>query len=230
MFRVTSIATFALLATATTPLMAADLLGRQAPPTFKAASDVPLSWYVHVGAGALILSESAKMTAGGAALPGASIKIDPQFTPIVEVGYFVTPNVAVSLTGGLPPRIDVLGKGAIAGLGTLGKAVYGPATLTAHYHFTNLGRFQPYVGAGLAYMKVFSTKDRVLTNIEMQDTYGPVLQAGFDVMINRHWGAFFDVKKAFLRTKATGTLGGAPINAKVVLDPLVIHSGLTYRF
>ncbi len=49
-------------------------------------------------------------------------------------------------------------------------------------------------------------------------------------MINRHWGAFFDVKKAFLRTTATGDLGGVPVRAKVVLDPLVVHSGLTYRF
>ena len=180
--------------------------------------------------GGIMLSESAKMTAFGAPILGADIKIDSQVTPVVSVGYFFTPNVAVSLTGGVPPKIDVHAKGAIAGLGVLGSAVYGPATLTAHWHFTELGPIQPYVGAGVAYMKVFSTKDRVLTNIKMDDTYGLALQAGVDIMINRNWGAFIDVKKAFLRTDARGTLGGAPIQAKVVLDPLVVHSGVTYRF
>lgn len=190
----------------------------------------PLSWFIRAGVGGIILSESAKMTAFGAPILGADIKIDAQVTPVVSVGYFFTPNLAVSLTGGVPPKIDVHAKGSIAGLGVLGSAVYGPATLTAHWHFTEFGPVQPYVGAGVAYMKVFSTKDRVLTNIKMDDTFGLALQAGVDVMINRNWGAFIDVKKAFLKTDARGTLGGAPIQAKVVLDPLVIHSGVTYRF
>ncbi len=187
------------------------------------------SWYIHAGIGGIFLSESAKMKAAGSPIPG-TVRIDSQITPVVEVGYFVTPNIAVSLTGGVPPKIAIRGAGAITGLGTLATAVYGPSTLTAHYHFMDFGAVQPYVGAGIAYMKIFSTKDRVLQNVKADDAFGLALQAGVDVMINRNWGAFVDVKKAFLQSKTTGTLGGAPISAKLVVDPLVVHSGVTYRF
>ena len=189
-----------------------------------------LNWFVHVGPGGVILSESAKMNVGGAPLPGASISIDAQVTPVVEFGYFFSPNWAVSFTGGLPPKIDIRGTGVAAPLGKLGGAVYGPATLTAHYHFRDFGAFQPYIGAGIAFMKVFSTKDAALSNLKIDDTMGIALQVGADFMINEQWGVFFDVKKAFLRTTATGTLGGAPVRARTTLDPLVIHTGVTYRF
>lgn len=218
-------------AAAASQATAADLLTK---PELRLAPKVePVSlpsWYVHAGVGGIFLSESAKIKAGGSPLLGANVKIDSQITPVVEVGYFVTPNIAVSLTGGLPPKINIEGKGAIAGLGTLGSAVYGPATLTAHYHFMDLGNIQPYVGAGIAYMKIFSTKDRALANLKADDAFGAVLQAGVDIMVSRNWGAFVDVKKAWLRTDSTGTLGGVPIATKLTLDPLVVHSGVTYRF
>jgi outer membrane protein len=49
-------------------------------------------------------------------------------------------------------------------------------------------------------------------------------------MFTDHWGVFFDVKKILLRTEATGFLGPAPIRADVKLDPLVLHTGVTFRF
>lgn len=187
-------------------------------------------WFVHVGPGAVILSESAKMNAGGAPISGASVKIDPQITPVVEIGYRFTPNFSVSLTGGLPPKIQFNGTGPIAGLGPLGDAVYGPATLTAQYRFAPIGAFHPYIGAGVAVLRIFSTTDRALTNLRIADAVGPAFQIGAEFMFNDRWGMFVDVKKAFLRTEARGTLGPVPVRAKVTLDPLVLHSGVVYRF
>lgn len=187
-------------------------------------------WYLHVGPGGVILDESAKMSALGAPIPGATIRIDPQLTAVIEGGYFFTPEWALSITGGIPPRIAIRGAGTAGGFGVLGKATYGPATLTTHYHFRGFGAIQPYIGGGIAFMKIFDTKDGSLANLKVKDTIGPALQVGVDIMINENWGAFVDVKKAFLRTKATGTLGGAPVSAKVTMDPLVVHTGVAYRF
>lgn len=203
---------------------AADLSVAPAPVT------APPSWFVHLGAGVVMPSESAKINAAGLRIPGASISIAAQVTPIVEAGYFLTPNWAVSFTGGLPPTINIKGAGSVGALGSFGKAVYGPMTLTTHYHFTNFGRFQPYVGVGVAYMKIFSTKDNVLTNLSINDAVGPALQAGVDIMIDDRWSAFVDVKKAFLRTRTTGYLGLAPIRAWATVDPLVVSTGVGYRF
>jgi outer membrane protein len=104
-------------------------------------------FFLDVGPGALVFDASATIRAGGAVLPGATVKIDPNGTLITEFGYRWN-NASVSLTGGIPPVATVNGAGSIAGLGELGRIRYGPVVLAAQYHFTQLGRFQPYVGAG----------------------------------------------------------------------------------
>ena len=179
------------------------------------------------------MDESAKINVGGALVPGATIGVDPHYSVIVEAGMFLTPNWSVSFTGGFPPTIDIAGKGTAAALGKLGEATYGPATLTAQYRFTNFGAFQPYIGAGPTFMLVFGTKDGSIQDLKLNNAVGFAVQIGADFMINDQWGIFFDVKKAYLRTKAKGTVpafGGAPMRANVTLDPLVIHTGVTFRF
>lgn len=187
-------------------------------------------FFIHAGPGGLVLSESARISLGGNRVQGGSIQVDPQLSPVVEVGYFLNQNFAVSFTGGYPPTVDVMGKGVVAGLGRMGTMTYGPATLTAHYHFTGFGRIQPYIGAGPTFMYVFNTRDGALSNFQVSNALGFAAQVGVDIMINDNWGAFIDVKKAYLRTTSTGTLGGAPTKSKAVLDPLVIHTGISYRF
>jgi outer membrane protein len=79
-------------------------------------------------------------------------------------------------------------------------------------------------------MYVFDEKDGLLSDLKVRHTMGVAFQAGVDLMLDDHWGVFLDVKKAILRTEASGYLGPAPIKADVRLDPLVLHAGLTYRF
>lgn len=187
-------------------------------------------FYLHVGPGGLILDESAKIYALGQEQVGANISIKSQLTLIVEAGYFVTPNVALSFTGGLPPFAKIEAAGTMDGLGRIGGVTYGPTTFTAHYHFRELGRLQPYVGIGPAFMYVFDEKDGLMSNLNVRNAVGLAFQVGADYMISDHWGIFFDLKKAILRSEATGSLGPAPIKGDLKLDPLVLHTGLTYRF
>jgi outer membrane protein len=142
----------------------------------------------------------------------------------------VTPNVAISVTGGFPPIAKIVAGGTMTGLGTVAKTVGGPVAATVHYHITSLGAFQPYIGVGVAALIVFNDEDRLLQRYETRNAIGPVVQGGFDVMLNEHWGVFFDVKKAFLTANTKGTLNGVPVRSSVSLDPLVLHTGLTYRF
>src|SRR3712207_3799795 len=91
-------------------------------------------------------------------------------------------------------------------------------TLTAHYHFMGLGRLQPYVGLGPAFMYVFDEKDGVMSHLRVQNAAGFAFQVGADLMVTEHWGVFVDVKKAILRTEAKGVYGGVPVNADVKLE------------
>jgi outer membrane protein len=198
--------------------------------------DAAASWlspsrvYLHVGPGALVMNAGATIKIAGTAVPDADATIDPQVTAIAEVGYMVNRNIGVSFTGGYPPTASVVASGSLEGYGTLGKAQYGPMALTAHYHFDGLGPLRPYVGAGPVVMVVFNNHDALVTHLNTHASVGYTLQGGAEYRIDRHFGLFFDVKKAFLKTDATGQFGPAPVRASIRLDPVVLSGGLAYRF
>ena len=56
------------------------------------------------------------------------------------------------------------------------------------------------------------------------------LQAGFDYMLDQHWGVNFDVKKLFLKADFDATVNGSAVSGKAKLDPWLIGAGITYRF
>jgi outer membrane protein len=53
------------------------------------------------------------------------------------------------------------------------------------------------------------------------------LQVGVDLMLNRHWGLNFDVKKLFLRPDfdAVANSGAIPLTGTAKLDPWLIGGG-----
>ena len=81
----------------------------------------------------------------------------------------------------------------------------------------NFGAFQPYVGAGFAPLFSARTHDGFVTGVSVQPTVGAVLAAGADVMIDRHWGVNFNVKKIFASVTSTGT-GIAPLAGRAFRD------------
>lgn len=187
-------------------------------------------WFVHVGPAIVAPDESAKMTAGGSAVPGATVSIPSRWTIEGELGRYITPNIAIAVAAGYPPTFKVNGAGAIAGVGEAGKMTGGPAGVLVQYHFNRNGMVQPYVGAGASFLVVFDTKDGAMTNLKAKSNIGTALQAGADIMFNDRWGAFVDVKKAWVGTVATGSMFGAPVRAKVSVDPIVGNFGLAYHF
>ena len=185
--------------------------------------------YLHVGPGALIFDADAKVRSNGAPLAGATVSIDPNPTVITEFGYRWR-HIGVSLTGGIPPLATVKGAGTLASLGNLGRIRYGPAVLTAHYHFTGLGRLQPYVGGGAVFLLIFDNQDGAVTRLKVGNHWGAALQAGAEYRIAPRLSLYLDVKKAALKTNATALLNGAPIEANIRLNPTVVSGGLSVRF
>jgi outer membrane protein len=166
---------------------------------------------------------------------GSGLSTSDTVVPELDISYFFTPNIAVELILGVT-RHRVTGTDAIAGL-DVGKAWLLPPTLTLQYHFTNFGAFKPYVGAGVNYTWFFDQKAAGaaagvgVTDSHLHSAAAPVVQFGFDYMIDQHWGWNVDVKKLWLRPSWSGTLNGTtPITGKVNLDPWLIGTGITYKF
>ncbi|HCF5534008.1 TPA: OmpW family protein [Pseudomonas aeruginosa] len=188
------------------------------------------NWWLRIGPGYIQFDEDVTLKAFGNTIPGAGADMKNNAALIGELGYRFAPNWSVALTLGNPPKTKLTGKGTADGLGTLGKAKYGPAGISLQYQFNEKGAFRPYLGAGLSYLKIFSSEDGAVQDLEIDDTWGPYFQAGAEYWFGEGYGVFLDVKKLYLETDAKGNLGGAPAKTEVTLDPLVFQTGLVFKF
>ena len=189
----------------------------------------PGEFYLSAGPGGVVFDAGASVKAAGANLPGATVKVDSNATLIVSAGYRRGP-FQISFTGGYPPVTSIRGAGALAPLGVLGQARYGPAVLEGQYRLPAIGGFQPYIGGGPVFLIIFSDEDRAVRSLRIKNSTGVAIGTGFDYRLSRRWSAYFSTKKIFLSTSAYGSLGGAPISARIRLDPTLITSGLSYHF
>lgn len=188
------------------------------------------SWTIRAGLTSLSLADKVQLEVGGAPYPGAGLSTFEHWTPTVQIGRFLTRNIAVNLTVGIPPSIDVYGAGSIGALPKLGEVTYGPMALTAQYHFTRSGRVRPYVGVGASYMVVFGTKDGAFEDLKVDNDLGWAFEAGTDFMVSDRIGIFADVKKAMLRPMAHGKFMGASVEGQTRLDPWAFSGGLAFHF
>lgn len=206
----------------------------QAQAQTRAPDAAPKSpWRIYAGPAHIGFSTSAEVRAGGQLVPGADAKADANNSLGFGAIYDFHPGWSAEIALGLPPTTALKGAGTLAGAGTLGKVKYGPAVLSVRRQLWEDGPVRPYIGAGINYTLVLESRDGFVSNLDVKNGVGPVLQAGFEVPVDPRWSFFVDAKKIWLKTTATGTLpalGGAPAHAKVRLDPLVVTAGVSYRF
>lgn len=190
-------------------------------------------WSVQFGPAYVQFHESASFNVAGSQAVGAGADLQNNTTLAAEVSYRFTPSFAVGLTVGIPARTRITGTGTAEAFGEMGAAQYGPMALTGRYIFNGLGKWHPYVGAGITYYVVLKEHDAFISNLKIDNAFGGVAQAGLQYDIDNRTGVFFDVKKLFVKTTATGNLpalGGVPLSSDVKLNPTVFQLGVSYRF
>ncbi|OBP72220.1 MULTISPECIES: OmpW/AlkL family protein [Mesorhizobium] len=188
-------------------------------------AEAPSPWQIRLRALGVITEDSGYVNA----VPGSGLSYSNTVTPELDISYFVTDNIAAELILGTT-YANIDGQGAIGGLGKVGKVWLLPPTVTLQYHFTDLGAFKPYVGAGVNYTIFYHQQAGSADDLKVKNTFGAALQVGFDYMVDEHWGVNFDVKKLFLKPDFDVTVAGAKLTGKANLDPWLIGAGVTYRF
>ena len=224
----------ALALTFVAPTLAADLPSRELPPAPPLAaldSFKPFDpFMIRVRAMGILTDSSARVWAGGAPVPGGSLKVNNAVVPAIDFSYFFTRNIAVEAICCVSPH-RVRGAGALAGA-DIGKTWVVSPTLTLQYHFADFGAFKPYVGVGGTWTHYFYDRAGAgFTNFNVKNSVGPVAQIGFDYMIDRNWGFNVDVKRLMVRPNASALMAGmVPVHARLKIDPWLASVGLTYRF
>ena len=191
-------------------------------------------FYVRLGAARIIFDEKADVKLAGQTLPGANATASNNNGISLDIGYFLTPDLSVAATVGVPPTSTLTASGTLAGAGTLGKVTYGPGLYTLRYHFGRPDGVRPYIGGGLNWTIIFKTEDGVLKDFRTSNTVGPAITGGIDVPLKERIGVFGAVSKVWTSTNARFRLdtpnGLVPGTARVQLNPLIAQVGLQYRF
>ena len=152
---------------------------------------------------------------------GLDLSINDKVIPELDISYFFTPNFAAELILTYPQKHDLRAGGT-----KIGSLKHLPPTLLAQYHFTNLGAFKPYVGAGINYTRFSSVKLPAGVDID-RNSFGAALQVGVDIPLQKNLYLNLDVKKVFIKTDVS--LAGAKIGTFKV-DPVLVGVGLGWRF
>lgn len=156
---------------------------------------------------------------------GGTTKVEAEnrWIPEVDITYFFTKNIAAELVLTYPQKIDIDVGGTKHG--TI-KAL--PPSLLLQYHFTDLGAFKPYVGAGLNYTRFYKRNNILGGAAEVEkDSFGWTGQIGFDVALNKNWSINVDAK--YVKIDTDVKVGGSKVG-HVDLDPWLLGIGIGYRF
>ncbi len=159
------------------------------------------------------------------------IKAQNQWLPEFDVSYFFTKNIAAELVLSYPQKVNIVSNAAP---GTTGSITALPPSLLLQYHFTELGAFKPYVGAGVNYT-IFGNRSNFqpLGNaLTVSNTsFGVVGQIGADYMFDKNWGVNVDVKYATMSTVTNANSANPALGTgKLTLNPWMPAVGVTYKF
>lgn len=207
-------------------------------------------WVVRVRAAHIQPDEDSKLgrmtnNAFGGGVPnsvlnqGAELEVESNTIPELDISYYVTKNIALELILAVGTRHDVniikngnVGQ-AVSGKQDLGSVNLLPPTLTVQWHFMPDQMFDPYVGAGVNYTRFMDNSLDLAGNQIRVDhnSFGPALQAGFDINLKDGWLINADVKKVWIDTDVKMNLGtGYRKIDSLDIDPWVFGIGVGKKF
>lgn len=197
------------------------------------------SWMARVG----VTHLAPDVNSGNLSAPSfPNTKVDAKASTQLSGGitYMLTDNLALDLPLAMPFKHDLMGDGAIAGVGKLGSTKALPATLLLQYRFNEANSaFRPYVAAGVTYAHFYGEKTTATLNgltggtlanpttAKVDNKFGALAQIGMVYNFNERWFVDASYSKSFLKTKIHLSSGQS---ISVKLNPNVFSVGVGYRF
>jgi len=171
-------------------------------------------------------------------VPGGKVDVGDGGGPFVSATYMFSNNMSAELAFGVPPKLDIEGRGTIEQAGKIADAKVLSPILMLQYRFGRPAAVvRPYVGLGAAYTKYNSvtttpilsmlTNPGGVTTATIDNAWGAVAQIGATYNFDKHW--FVDGSTLPTRVKTAAHLStGQSITMRV--DPVLINLAVGYRF
>jgi len=179
------------------PKMVRSLVAAVSLVALSASAGEGQNWMFRVRGISVIPDESATINA-----IGGDVDVDNDYTLGVDLTYFFSQSWAVELMAATT-RNEVIAESTALGSVDLGSIRLLPPTLTLQYHMCMTETIKPYIGAGVNFTTFYDSEvpaGGAVTDIDYDDAWGVVLQAGVDVDLGDNWVFNVDVKKVFLET------------------------------
>jgi len=178
-------------------------------------------WVLKLGAHQVAPKSDNGRLAGGALKVG----VGDDARPTISLEYLVTPNWGMEVLGALPFKHEVTLNGAKAA-----DVKHLPPTVSVQYHFMPQEQFSPFIGVGLNYTRFFGIRETGPLSgarLDLSDSWGGAVHAGFDVRFAERWLLTADVRWMNIETDAK--VDGAKVGT-VKIDPWVYGIAIGYRF
>lgn len=181
---------------------------------------------------------SGDLTAPSFAGTRTDIKSDTQ--PTGGITWMWSDNLSLDLPLSAGFKHDIVGDGAIAGVGKIGEVRALPITLLAQYRFFGAGNdLRPYVGLGPTYAKFYKARSTAAlsaltggspanpTTLSIESKWALTGQVGVTWALSPKWSLDANVTKTALKTRATLSTGQT---LDATLDPWSYSFGVGYKF
>lgn len=173
-------------------------------------------------------------------LAGTQADIEANTQPTAGITWFWTENISFDLPLAAGFKHDIVGDGAISGVGKIGEVKALPITLLAQYRFgAGNAALRPYAGLGATYAKFYKARSTAAltaltggtpanpTTLSMESKLALTGELGLAWRWDRQWGLDASVTKTALKTRAKLSTGQT-LDAKV--DPWSFSFGVSYQF
>lgn len=171
---------------------------------------------------------------------GSQIDMKADSQPTAGLTYMLTDNIALDLPLSAGFKHDIVGAGAIGGVGKVGEVKWLPISLMAQWRlFDAQAPLRPYLGVGLTYARFYKARGTAAltaltggtpaspTTIDVDSKWALSVKAGASYMVGPRWFIDASVQKTALKTRMRLS-SGQSLDAE--LDPWLLSLGFGYKF
>lgn len=158
---------------------------------------------------------------------GGQLETSSQLLPTLDVSYFLTNHWSIEALVGVISN-DYRLEDSLLGDFKVSHTKSGTASLVAQYHFRPDAALNPYLGAGVNHTWPISVKTATnVPDINMQSLTSPLLEAGLDYRLSKHWFASANIRYVSIPTQH---FSGDGFSAKSDTDVITPGAGMGLRF
>ncbi|WP_417272292.1 OmpW/AlkL family protein [Celeribacter halophilus] len=158
----------------------------------------------------------------GDILGSTELDVGDNLRPTITFEYFIRDNLGIEVLGAWPFEHNIRADGS----GEIGSTQHLPPVVSLQYHFDNGAAFTPFVGVGVNYTAFFdetATGEIADSDLDLTDSWGVALHAGFDYQVSERGALRTDVR--WIDINSDVKLNGEKIG-EAEIDPWVF--GVSY--